>query len=324
MCRRYHAAKRKSNSQLELDALVKQYALALTHFDRWRKQGVGSQQEMRQRLQAMAKNQDKLDWLRRQIEMRVIGLGFDEFKPAYSSSKDEYIGTADDLTEQLRDILLEEEERRREGTLPEAAVVPQMRRKTFKELGTPTVQAQALSDKVLALPAAELLERARAERQRLGDAGEIDEVEDNQPSEAPPCDDSLPGAGLEVRWRYWVPVTDEERAAGDKRKKKAVDIWCECEAVQIANGKTDTGRLNVMQQEMPAKCKNLLNAGAVRLKWPADADRDEEESFTWCILTKSNWNAEAVLGWRFSAAELRKRAEAQRDGGKRRRREREE
>eukprot|EP00966_Prymnesium_polylepis_P264704 6114745-Prymnesium_polylepis.1 len=70
--------------------------------------------------------------------MRVIGLGFDEFKPAWSSSTDEYIGTVNAPTEQLRDILREEEQRRREGSLPEAAVVPHMRRKTFKELGTPT------------------------------------------------------------------------------------------------------------------------------------------------------------------------------------------
>ena len=318
----YHAAKRKSNSQLELDALVKQYALALSFFDRWKKRGVASPQEMREKLQAISTNQLKLDWLREQIEMRVIGLGFDEFKPAWSSSKDESIGTIDDLIELLRLILLEENQRRQE--LPQAAVVPQMRRKTFKELGTPTVQAQALDDKVLVLPAAELLERARAERERLVEAGEIDVVADNQPEESPPCDDSLPGTGLEVRWRYWVPVTEEERAAGDKRKKRAVDIWCECEVVQVANGKTDTGLLNAMQPEQPPKCKKLLDAGAVRLKWPADAAREEPESYTWCILTKANWNEESVLGWRYTAAELKKRHWVEQGAGKRRRREREE
>ena len=320
----YHTAKRKSNSQLELDALVKQYALALSFFDRWKKRGVGSPEEMRQKLQGIETNQSKLDWLREQIEMRVIGLGFDEFKPAWSSSKDTFIGTVDDLSEQLRVILMEEQQRRDEEELPNAAVVPQMRRKTFKELGTPTVQAKALADKVLELPAAELLERARAERERLQDAGEIDEVFDNQPEEAPPCDDTLPGTKLEVRWRYWAPVTAAEKAAGDKRQKRAVDIWCECEAVQVANGTSDTGRLNVMQPEAAPKCKTLLDAGAVRLKWPEDLNREEPESFTWCILTKANWNAEAVLGWRFTAAELKKRREAERGAGKRRRREREE
>ena len=239
----YHTAKRKSNSQLELDALVKQYALALSFFDRWRKRGVESPEAMREKLQGIATNQLKLDWLREQIQMCVVGLGFDDFNPAWSSSKDENIGTLDDLSDMLRAILMEEhEQRRNEEELPEVAVVPQMRRKTFNpELGTPTVQAAALADKVLALPAAELLERAQAERVRLGDADEIDEVGDNQPLEAPPCNGSLLGTGLEVRYHYWAPVTEAERAAGDKRKKRAVDIWCECEAVQVANGTTNTG-----------------------------------------------------------------------------------
>ena len=119
--------------------------------------------------------------------------------------------------------------------------------------------------------------------------------------------------------RYWRDVTAVEQAAGDKRKKRAVDIWCDCEVVQVANGSTDTGLLNKMQPEQPAKCKKLLDAGAVRLKWPADLEREEQESFTWCILTKDNWNEETVLGWRLSAAELGKRAEAAKTAPKRRR-----
>ena len=71
--------------------------------------------------------------------------------------------------------------------------------------------------------------------------------------------------------------------------------------------------------KQPAKCKKLLDAGAVRLKWPADLEREEQESFTWCILTKDNWNEETVLGWRLSAAELGKRAEAAKTAPKRRR-----
>eukprot|EP00966_Prymnesium_polylepis_P108703 2516523-Prymnesium_polylepis.1 len=35
----YHAAKRKSNAQLELDALVTRFSLALSFFDRWQKRG---------------------------------------------------------------------------------------------------------------------------------------------------------------------------------------------------------------------------------------------------------------------------------------------
>ena len=85
-----------------------------------------------------------------------------------------------------------------------------------------------------------------------------------------------------------------------------MDIWCECEVVKIANGTTDK------EDPERATCKKLAQAGAVRVNFPADAERDEESSFNWCILTKENWNAEAVMGWRFTAGELRKRSEAAR------------
>ena len=60
-----------------------------------------------------------------------------------------------------------------------------------------------------------------------------------------------------------------------------------------------------------ARCKKLAKAGAVRLKWPEDRSRDvpEPESYTWNILQEATWNADVHLGWRFTAAELAKRAD---------------
>jgi hypothetical protein len=72
--------------------------------------------------------------------------------------------------------------------------------------------------------------------------------------------------------------------------------------VQIANGTTDT--------ESP-RCKKLVQAGAVRIKWEADAEFEEEESYTWSILREDNWNSEVVLGWRYTAAALRERERSQ-------------
>ena len=54
---------------------------------------------------------------------------------------------------------MEERERAGDDALPTSAVVPQMRRKTFKELGTPTAQATELADKVLEVPAVEMLQQ---------------------------------------------------------------------------------------------------------------------------------------------------------------------
>ena len=105
----YVAHKRKTNSQLELDALVRRYGLALSFFQRWQTRGVRSIREMTVQLAKIAGNQAKLDWLREQCEMRVIGLSFN-YKLQWGSSKDEDIGTVEDLTGHLKEILEEEQE----------------------------------------------------------------------------------------------------------------------------------------------------------------------------------------------------------------------
>eukprot|EP00966_Prymnesium_polylepis_P314858 7275300-Prymnesium_polylepis.1 len=60
------------------------------------------------------------------------------------------------------------------------------------------------------------------------------------PEEPPPLDESIIGTKFEVCWRYWRAPTAAEIAKGDKRKKIGVKIWCEGEAVLVANGTTTT------------------------------------------------------------------------------------
>ena len=311
----YHAQKRKTNSQLELEALVKQYALALSFFDRWKSQGVefydASGHYVPDLRLASMSNQEKLDWLREQIEMRVIGLGFVEFKTPWSSSADDTVGTVEDLSILLKEILGYENSMRIDGELPTAAAVPIMKRKSFKELGTPTVQANELAGTIKELSAAELLEKAQQRRRELEEAGEIDCVGDLQRKGvegAPPFDDSLVGKWLEIRWTYWRKVTEEEKAAGEKRSRIGVPIWCEGEVVQIANGTTD---------KESARCKNKLAKNAVRIRWPKDDARKEPESFVWSILKPEDWNREVRLGWRYTAAQLEKERAAAGPPGKR-------
>ena len=87
--------------------------------------------------------QAALDWLREQVEMRVRGLQWLEFKAKWSSSKDEETGTVPELTNHLKEILKVEQRRREAGELPTHAPAPIMKRKTFKQLGSPTAQAAA-------------------------------------------------------------------------------------------------------------------------------------------------------------------------------------
>jgi hypothetical protein len=98
-----------------------------------------------------------------------------------------------------------------------------MTRKTFKMLGTPTAQADSLSDERTELTSEELRAAAVKRRQELEAAGEIDWVGDRQPDkEDVPLDNSLVGTKLEVRWRYRHKVTG-----------KPVYIWVTGEVVQV-------------------------------------------------------------------------------------------
>lgn len=208
------ASTRKSNSALELEALIKHFALALSFFDRYKQRGVKSMREVQSSLDTLASDQSRLDWLREQIEMRVIGLGWVEFRTNWSSGSDEHVGTVQDLLTHLAEILEEEAER----PIPDASAAPIMRRKTFKQLGTPTAQAEMLSDQRLSMSLEDLLAAAREKRAQLEASLELDTVLDLQPRDPPPLDDTLVGRQLEIHWRYW-----REARTGEKGRKKQVE-----------------------------------------------------------------------------------------------------
>lgn len=67
---------------------------------------------------------------------------------------------------------------------------------------------------------------------------------------------------------------------------------------QIADGEKD---------KRTQRCRKILPAGAVRIKFPQDIDFDESEHFVWCILNPKHFNQEVHLGWRLTAKELLKR-----------------
>lgn len=163
------------------------------------------------------------------------------------------------------------------------------------------MQAGDLGTTIKELSADELLALAEEKYAELEAAGEIDGVGEAQDGKPPTLDESMVGVELEICWRYWRPPTEEEKAKGEKRKKIGLKIWCEGTVEQVANGTTD---------KESARCKSLLKAGALRIRWPADAARKERESLSWHVFQECDWNQDAHLGWRFTAAELQKRAEA--------------
>eukprot|EP00966_Prymnesium_polylepis_P331666 7387242-Prymnesium_polylepis.1 len=114
------------------------------------------------------------------------------------------------------------------GTLPETAPAPTMPRKTFKQLGTRTKQAEEFAEEMIELTPEEMRDRAECAHERLQAAGEIDKLEDQQPDDAPPFDSALIGVTLEINWRYWV------RTNG---KRKGQLIWCEGVVIEVADAK---------------------------------------------------------------------------------------
>ena len=232
--------------------------------------------------------QDKLDWMREQIEMRTRGLQWVEYRPAWSCSTDDNIGTVEELTGQLKELIEVEKERRAADVLPDVAPAPIFKRKIFKALGAPTEQARAIAAQHTEMTGEQLLEAGMRARVRLEAAGEIDRVADRQTDKPPPLD-SLVGKKIEVRWRYW--------SKDSTGKKSATNIWCVGEVVEVADGKTT---------KRSPRCKSTLPWGAVRMKFEADAAYDEPAHEVWSVLKPGDWRKEVHLGWRYAPCELEK------------------
>ena len=74
-------------------------------------------------------------------------------------------------------------------------------------------------------------------------------------------------------------------------------VWCEGEVVQVADGITT-------KRSKDKRCTKILPAGAVRIRWPADARRKEKETVGWTILNPQDFKREVIHGWRWAAREL--------------------
>ena len=90
---------------------------------------------------------------------------------------------------------------------------------------------------------------------------------------------SLPCSKIEVRWKYYSTEDPTE----------PVYIWCWCDVVGVADGVSD---------KSTPRCSKVLDAGALRVKWAADAKYNEKESFSWLVLRKDKWSKGVQYGWR--------------------------
>ena len=206
--------------------------------------------------------------LRRQIEMRTLGLGWREFEVKWGFYADERKHTIEKLTRMLLDdILPHERAQRRLKKLPAEAAPPQLTTRVLKELGTADKDALALEATSL-FNVSNLLAKAEAERTRREVSGISDRVEAAQQLDAPPFDTQLVGKRLEVCWPY-------------KENGQTIKIWASGTVRRVADGIND---------KSSARAKKILPAGAVLWAWEADPEFDEPAGEKWLVLIPKKWN----------------------------------
>ena len=73
-------------------------------------------------------------------------------------------------------------------------------------------------------------------------------------------------------------------------------IWCEATVEEVEEKPVHKSKRH----------KDSPPAHAVRIRWPADPDRDEPEKLAWIMLNPEDWSKEVINGWRYAEAELRR------------------
>ena len=133
-----------------LNAAVDHYARSMELFDAWRVQRATSrgavERAMRDRSEAW-----QLEFLRKQIEMRTLGLGWEQYATRWSAQEDQQIGTVAHLQALLvDDIIVEEMALARLNKLPTEAAPPHYRARDMQALGT----GEALVESIYVMRAA--------------------------------------------------------------------------------------------------------------------------------------------------------------------------
>ena len=251
-----------------LNRHIEQYAYAMELYEAWAEPG-GQRARSAKEVQAALLDVNgrqkpevqQLEYLRYQIEMRVLGLGWTQYATRWSSSKDSRVGTVAHLQQLLEEILSEERGRERfeRGTakgLPSEAAPPQGEWRDTKQLGTLDADAQAVRSRVR-FSADELKQKAKGEMQRREEAGISDAVERKQPEHAPAFNQELVGKRIEVLWKYY-----------EKESEKATLIWSTGRVVRVADGLTD---------KRSKRAQKILPGGAVLWAWDADPEFDRQQ-----------------------------------------------
>ena len=231
----------------------------------------------------------QLEYLRKQIEMRTIGLGMAQYSTRWSSNKDAKVGTVSHLRTLLKEIITEESTLRRLNQLPEEAALPQQVKRNLGKLGTADADAMDVEKKAV-FSTEQLAAMSDAEMQRRIAAGIADTVENmngvSGATGAPAFNQELVGKQVEVCWKYF-----------DKDTNEPMLIWSTGRIVRVADGLTD---------KRSPRARSVLPAGMVLWAWDADADFGEAAGEQWLALLPQKWNPthQLLYGWRYDPREF--------------------
>ena len=157
-----------------LNKAVEHYAYAKECFEAWQTQRAKTKEQVAAALRGedgKAKPEaTQLEYLRYQVEMRVLGCGWTQYATRWSSKADSRIGTVAHLQTLLEEIIVEERSRARftAGTdrgLPTEAAPPQHEARNLGQLGTADADAVEISKRAL-FSAEELEAKAQAAMKR--------------------------------------------------------------------------------------------------------------------------------------------------------------
>ena len=240
----------------------------------WRTSG-----QMDRELKKLKSKSAKLNGLKENIRMRVLGLGWKDLATAWSKNGKEF--TVNELSNHLKKII--SHQRTRE--IPNKPPVELPERKILPTLGTKMAALSRIEGKYASQSQNFEIagQNLRVEREL---AGIGDRYSQMQPLSMPVVDKKLIGKRLDVCFEWNL-----EEGRTELR-------WSQGEVVDVSDGS------NILKHGARSAC--YKKGEAVMIRWDEDKDRNEPSHVTSQRLLPSNWNPKkehSEGAWRFDITE---------------------
>jgi hypothetical protein len=181
-------------------AMQKEYANALTYIDMFNSSACWETKSIAQtEFRKLQSKTAKLDAVKEQIRIRVLGFGWKDLHHPWSKDGTDY--SPEELLTHLVDTIIPEQSSR---GIPDMPTMDLPSRKETKQLGTRTVDVEELDSRYEA-EKGETIAKAVQMRDEQEDKGELDRYEKLQPRTRPEVDESLIGVEMEQLWEYTEP-----------------------------------------------------------------------------------------------------------------------